>query len=236
MKRLSHASLHILAMLLMLCDHLWATVVPGSLWLTMLGRLAYPIFAFLIVEGYCHTRDMKQYLRRLLLFALVTEIPFNLMYGGGWFYPFHQNVLWTFLLSLVCLLFIDGLRSRFQWWLAIPLSVVTAGFFLVAARLLMLDYYDYGVLTILVFYLFRGSRWWQILGQLAGLAYINLEMIHGQMLLLPGGMEFPLQGFAVLAILPIWLYNGRKGYDAAWFRWFCYGFYPVHMLILGLLT
>ena len=67
--------LKLLAMFLMLLDHLWATIVPGNQWMTMAGRLAFPIFAFLLVEGYVHTSDVKQYKKRLLIFGI-------LMYRG----------------------------------------------------------------------------------------------------------------------------------------------------------
>lgn len=97
---LSAAALHIIAMALMLMDHLWATLLPAQDWLTCAGRLAFPIFAFMAVEGYFHTRNLKRYVLRLLLFALLSEVPFDLMYGGTWFYPVHQNVIWT-LLALV---------------------------------------------------------------------------------------------------------------------------------------
>ena len=92
--------LHILAMALMLCDHLWVSVVPGNDWLTDIGRIAFPIFAFMTAEGFYHTKNIKKYAGRLLLFAVISEIPFNLVAGGSVFYPLHQNVLWTFLISV----------------------------------------------------------------------------------------------------------------------------------------
>ena len=98
---LSAAALHILAMVLMLMDHLWATLLPAQDWLTCAGRLAFPIFAFMAVEGYFHTHSFRKYALRLALFAVLSEVPFDLMYGGTWFYPVHQNVIWTLLLGLL---------------------------------------------------------------------------------------------------------------------------------------
>ena len=92
--------LHVMAMILMLCDHLWGTIVPGQDWLNCIGRIAFPIFAFMIVEGYCRTKNLKKYVLRLLLFAVLSEIPINLAMGSRIFYPVHQNVLWSFLISI----------------------------------------------------------------------------------------------------------------------------------------
>ena len=92
--------LHIIAMAFMLCDHLWGTVVPGNTWLTVIGRISFPILSFMIVEGYFRTKSLKRYVLRLLLFAIISEIPFNLAIGSQLFYPIHQNVLWSFLISI----------------------------------------------------------------------------------------------------------------------------------------
>ena len=110
-KILNSNSLKILAMILMLLDHLWATIVPGNQWMTNIGRMAFPIFAFLIVEGFIHTSNFKKYLKRLFIFALISEIPFNLIYTGSWIFPFHQNVLFTLLLGLLCINEIDKMNK-----------------------------------------------------------------------------------------------------------------------------
>ena len=121
---ISTATLHILAMALMLMDHLWATLLPAQEWLTCVGRLAFPIFAFMAVEGYFHTHDFKKYALRMLLFAVISEIPFDFMYGGTWFYPVHQNVIWTLLLGLLGINIMETARKKRKKWAFILISVI----------------------------------------------------------------------------------------------------------------
>ena len=235
---LTAAVLHIIAMTLMLMDHLWATLLPAREWLTCAGRVAFPIFAFMAVEGYFHTRSFKKYILRMLLFAVLSEIPFDLMYGGTWFYPVHQNVLWTFLLSLLGVWLMEQVRKKGKTWmyLLVCVLVVLAG--LVLGTLCMVDYYGVGVLTVFVFYFLHGRKWWCFLGQLAALYWLNVELLGGLMYPVQlFGMEFELcqQGLALLALIPIWLYRGRQGYHSKPFQYACYAFYPVHMLILVLI-
>ena len=232
---LTAAVLHIIAMTLMLMDHLWATLLPAKEWLTCAGRVAFPIFAFMAVEGYFHTRSFKKYILRMLLFAVLSEIPFDLMYGGTWFYPVHQNVLWTFLLSLLGVWLMEQVRKKGKTWmyLLVCVLVVLAG--LVLGTLCMVDYYGAGVLTVFVFYFLHGRKWWCFLGQLAALYWLNVELLGGLMYPVQlFGMEFELcqQGLALLALIPIWLYRGRQGYHSKPFQYICYAFYPVHMLLL----
>lgn len=232
--QISSASLHVLAMGLMLCDHIWATVYSAE-WLTCLGRLAFPIFAFLLAEGFRRTHDLRRYLLRLLLWAVLTEIPFDLMYGASPLYPYHQNVLWTFLLSLLLVLGIDRCRSRLKPVLAIPLSAALAVLGWLLGTVTMVDYYGAGVLTVLVFYLFPNRSWKCFLGQLVCLYYLNVEMLSGlcyELQLFGLKLELFQQSLAVLALIPIWLYRGKQGCHSRPFRIFCYAFYPAHMLIL----
>lgn len=231
-------TLHIIAMALMLCDHLWAcSILPADIF-TWLGRIAYPIFAFMIVEGYFHTSSYKKYIRRMFLFALITEIPFNLMCTSSWIYPFHQNVLWTFLIGLLAIRLIERIRAKKNPWLTV---IGFAGISFTAYLLgyiLFVDYFGCGVLMILVFYLFRSKKWWCYVAQAICLFYINWEMLSG--LSFPVtifGREFFIvqQGIACLALIPIWLYNGKQGPHNKIIKYSFYAFYPVHMLILYLL-
>ena len=232
---LTAAVLHIIAMTLMLMDHLWATLLPAREWLTCAGRVAFPIFAFMAVEGYFHTRSFKKYILRMLLFAVLSEIPFDLMYGGTWFYPVHQNVLWTFLLGLLGVWLMEQVRKKGKTWMYLLVCVLVVPAGLVLGTLCMVDYYGVGVLTVFVFYFLHGRKWWCFLGQLAALYWLNVELLGGLMYPVQlFGMEFELyqQGLALLALIPIWLYRGRQGYHSKPFQYLCYAFYPVHMLLL----
>lgn len=234
---LSAAALHILAMAFMLMDHLWATLLPAQEWLTCVGRIAFPIFAFMAVEGYFHTHNLKKYLLRMLIFAVISEVPFDLMYGGTWFYPVHQNVIWTLMMGLAGIHLMETVRKKksiFVYILVSAIVVIVGG---LLGTLSMVDYYGIGVLTVFIFYFFRGRKWWCLLGQMLALYWVNVELLGGLMYPIRlFGMEFELcqQGLALLALLPIWLYRGRQGYHSKPFQYFCYAFYPIHMLVIVL--
>ena len=236
---ISSAGLHILAMVFMLMDHLWATVFTNAGWLTAVGRLAFPIFAFMIVEGYTHTKNLKKYVLRLLVFAVITEIPFNLMVGNSVIYYTHQNVLWTFLIGIGLIHINELARKKEKLWLnALTMALTTiAGFAL--GFVTFVDYNAAGILTVLLFYFFRGRKWWCYLGQLVGLYYINVELLQGlffEVTLFGHEIEIVQQGLALLSLAFIWLYRGRQGKKSKAFQYFCYAFYPAHMLILWLVS
>jgi hypothetical protein len=231
-------SLHLMAMLFMLCDHLWGTIVPGNDWLTCIGRVCFPIYAFLLVEGYFHTSNLKKYVKRLLLFAVISEIPFNLAMASSVIYPFHQNVLWSFLIALGLIHCNEKAKASEKLWIRIAVGIFTilAGYLL--GLITMVDYYHAGILMVLTFYFFHHRNWWDYVGQLLCLGYINLELLGGfgyEVVLFGETVFLTRQGLALLALIPIWLYKGKQGYHSKWWKYFCYAFYPVHLLILGLL-
>ena len=230
-------SLHMMAMIFMLCDHLWGTIIPGNDWLTCIGRLTFPIYAFLIVEGYFHTKSLKKYIGRLLIFAILSEIPFNLAMGSSLFFPIHQNVLWSFLISIGLIHWNEKVKER-KLWKRILVGIITLCIASIVGIITFVDYYNAGILMVLVFYFFKDKKWWCYLGQLVCMWYINFEMLGGLSyeVNLFGQTHFiARQGFALLALIPIWLYRGKQGYHSKALQYTYYAFYPVHLLILGLI-
>lgn len=236
---LTSCALHFLAMALMVSDHLWATVIPWQAdWMTILGRLAFPIFAFMTVEGFFHTKNLKKYMKRMFLFALLSEIPFNLMSGGSFINPFHQNVLWSFLLGLFLMHLNEKAKAKGKLWIRILVGIGTVLLGTVVGMLSMMDYMHYGIWMILTFYFLRGRKWWNYVGQFLLLAYINYSVrgLSYELTLFGNTVWFPQQCFAVLSLIPIWLYRGKQGPHNKVLQYIYYGFYPVHILILGLIV
>ena len=229
---LSALDLKLLAMAAMLADHMGYLLFPTAMWMRYVGRLAFPIFAFQIAEGWYRTRDRKKYTLRLLICAVVSEVPFDLAFSGQPIDPGYQNVLWTFCIAAAALWAMEVLRRR----LHIPLPLVAlcagaAGYLLGEA--LQSDYFGPGVLTVLVFAL---CRQWHIgrLPELAAMLVINGWLLPSADMTL-WGVTLPVELLATAALLPIWLYRGRQGPYGPWLRWVWYGFYPAHLLVLWLI-
>ena len=238
LKFIDSTTLKVLAMVLMLSDHIWGTGILPYDWLTAIGRIAFPIFAFQIAEGCARTHNFKGYLKRMLLFALISEIPFNFMMGGSIFYPLHQNVMFTFLIAM---LLIRGLQRFWEkhpgaiWKISSAAVAMVLGYMLGFAT--FCDYYGYGVVTVLLFWLTRDKKWGWI-AQLIGLFIINWVLMSGMSYVVHiFGTEIwvPQQALALLALIPIWLYNGKRGPGGKWFQFFGYAFYPLHIALLLLI-
>jgi len=243
-KKIDSITLKFIAVIAMLLDHMCYTVIEGNVWMTWVGRIAFPIFAFLIVEGYFHTKNVKKYALRLLIFALISEIPFNLMMSFSVINPYQQNVYWTLLIGLLVIWAIDKPfnelvhaknqieRSQKMVRLVIIGFVAIAGGCM-AGLIGFTDYNYWGVLTILMFYLLRGKTYLQLIA----LALINNFMGGMEYVYTIFGFEqtFPVQLMAIFAMIPIAMYNGEKGYESKAVQYGFYAFYPLHMLLLFLL-
>ena len=220
--------LKLIAACTMFIDHMGDTLFPGVMWLRCIGRVAFPIFCFLIAEGCVHTHDRKKYALRLLVFAVLSEIPFNLMTGRAVWNPYDQNVLWTLLLGAAVCWIMDGVLKR----RTAPAFVLTGAAMVAAFWLLEVfctDYGGWGMLLVAMFYGVRRAPYGQaakMAAQAVGLAFFCIGVM--------GGVTIEL--WALTALVPIWLYNGQRGFSHKAVQYGFYAFYPVHILILSLIA
>ncbi len=188
------------------------------------GRIAFPIFIFLLIEGYKHTKSTGKYLLRLAIFAIISEIPFDLAVYGKVFHPEKQNVFFTLIIGFLVIFTMDHvnkeLRSRLDMTSALPFAEIFLYVFLTAAGcaaayFLKVDYSYVGVLAICIPWMMRKKP--------------KSEMLMCCFaLLLSSSREI----FAFIALLPILFYNGKRGHQI---KYFFYIFYPAHLIILWLI-
>lgn len=218
---LNNFQLKLLAILLMLVDHTGLTLFPGQPLFRLIGRLAFPIFCFLLVEGFFHTHNVYLYGLRLAIFALISQIPFNFMiYGWGKYNIYHWNVFVTLFLGLIIMWGCQIIQQRIsQLPIAFVLQLLLILLIMLVAALIHCDYGDMGILLIALFYYVRVRNQ----GSLTLLLFLAVWSIAY------GGTEL----YAVLAAIPLLMYNGEKGRSL---KYFFYGFYPVHMLLLSFLV
>ena len=222
-KILSGSMLKLIAIITMLIDHAALVLAPQiplltvpfvtiaakeiSLYFLMrkIGRLAFPIFCFLVTEGFAHTKNKKRYAISLLLFALISEIPFNMLNGGQMMNLKTQNIFFTLFLGVMMLTVFEYVRKElFRAILFIGIGII--------AVLVKSDYGLKGVLLILLMYLLKNRPAVQ-----AVLSYP----------LLSGGVA------AFAAFVPINMYNGQRGFiKSPVMKYAFYLFYPVHIVLL----
>ena len=220
-KKLSQEGLKLIACVTMLVDHIGAVFLPG-IGLRIIGRLAFPIYCFLLAEGIIHTRNPKKYGLRLLGGAVLAEIPFDLLFYGELTLA-RQSVMVTLLLGFIMAVWA---QKRGRIWL--PLAVC---FF--AAELLQTDYGGTGVALVALF-AFSRKHPNPVPVQIAGMAVLMLLM--GSVEVTIGIVDVPIQMFALLALIPIYFYSGEKISHHVWVQRLFYLFYPVHLAVLYLIV
>ncbi len=185
----------------------------------MIGRPSFLLYSFLLVEGFIHTRSRKRYALQMFLFALISEIPFDLAVGNHWFDLSYQNVFFEFLIGLAVLAGMEQAGIRGKTPLAVEsgkiLSIASG---CVAAVLIQCDYDYIGIIIIAAFYEFHKSRSER---SLAAAVLGGLETL---------GLNY---GAGALAAIPVWFYNGKRGNQR--FKYLFYWFYPVHLTVLVLI-
>ena len=154
--------LKIIAMISMVIDHVGDMFFPDMMWLRMVGRLAMPIFAFCITEGYIHTRNRNKYLLRMGIFALVSEVPFDLAFEGN-INITHQNIMLTFFIAILALKLFDlirGSKKDISGKYSIGrtlLGILAVIAMAVVALLVKADYTFFAVIAVFLFYAFKDN-------------------------------------------------------------------------------
>lgn len=219
---MSSFALRLLALLLMCTDHLGLAVFPSLPAFRWAGRLAFPLYCFLLSQGYAHTRDLRAYARRLLLFALLSEIPFDLLIFGRMPCAAEQNPLFSLLLSLLTLFAADAFAKR---PLLLSASVLSL---LATAMLARVSYGWLGPALCLCFSLARRSK-----ARMLALAAVML-LLYTLSLFVSGVSDgWALASlFALLSLPLIALYDGRRGPKHPALTFAFYAAYPLHLLLL----
>lgn len=191
----------------------WQTLYMVYTVMRFIGRIAFPIYCFLLIEGFMKTHDVKKYALRLGAFALISEIPFNLGLTGSWLSRGYQNVFFTLLIGLLTMIAFDTIEKRLSNKIgSVLLRMVAVGLGMALADVLNTDYAAIGVLCIMVMFIFRRKR---------------------AAMMCAGAVSFLWEITAPLAFIPLALYNGERGLRM---KYVFYWFYPVHMLVLYLIA
>ncbi len=209
---LSQEGLKLIACASMLLDHIGAALAPGALWLRIIGRIAFPIYCFLLVEGVHHTRHPGRYALRLAIGMVLSELPFDMLFYGGWTWS-HQSVMVTLLLAFGMALVMKNTKSPLLKLLAVAAAAVLA-------ELLRTDYAGFGILVAALFVLVRDSEFRLLL---LALGLPALALLTGQA---------DIELFYVGAVIPIAFYSGRKATASPAAQWAFYLFYPAHLAAL----
>ena len=225
-KFLPQEILKLIACITMFIDHFGHAIVPYLQTPHMvtiyyicrsIGRIAFPIYCFLLCEGMRHTRNPAKYILRLGIGILLAELPFDILFEGGisWEY---QSVMVTLTLGAIMLLCMQKTEKK---WLKLLMVIP----FAVLAELAKSDYGGWGIAMIAVFALFD-----RLPLQLLGLFLVNGAMESAAIPVF--GIPISIQLLATLAMIPIALYSGKKLTHSKAIQWGFYLFYPVHLLLL----
>lgn len=216
---ISRTGLKGLAAATMVVDHVGVALLPQLWLLRCVGRLAFPIYAFFLAQGFRYTKSRAKYLARLAGFALLSEIPFDYMVYGQAFVWQGQNVMFTLALALLALACLE----KGGWWMTGAVACC------LAAEALRTDYGSFGVLLpVTSFYLWpRGKGLW---------ALVFLAMCWLWRFAPIPGAPVPMEALGVAAALPLALYHGGRGTEGPVVRWGFYAVYPLHMGVLALIA
>lgn len=219
---MSSSALRMLALLSMIIDHAGLALFPDIGLFRCIGRLSFPVYCFLIAQGYLHTRSIRAYARRLLLLAILSEIPFDLLIFGRIASPMEQNVLFSLLLGLMALYAADLLHERPLYASAVVLLLCLCA---MAANV------SYGWLSIALCLAMRytgESRLRLTLYTGGALSLYTLSLLFSGVT-----QSWVLVSLcALLSLIPLLLYNGKHGIRHPALTFLFYAAYPLHIIAL----
>lgn len=210
--------LKIIAIISMLFDHAGYAIYGKISWCNYIGRLAFPIFAFQITEGYIHTKNLNKYFLRLGIFAIISQIPLMMLYSI-FANTYVFNIFFTLMLGLLAITILDKSKNKIIGSLGALIIVAISPF-------LNVDYGIFGVLTILCFYLLKNHK----IAMLITFSILSVYNFGNSLLRTNFRIDVIL--FVLFTIMPIFiifLYNEKKGRNM---KQFFYWFYPVHLIVL----
>lgn len=209
--------LKIIAVITMFVDHIGYVIYGHFSCLNYIGRIAFPIFAFQLSEGYIHTKNLKNYFIRLLSFAVISQIPF-MLFLSIFNKNFVLNIFFTLFLGLAAISLYDKMKYKI-------VGLAFVAFIAYIAEMIHVDYGYWGVLVIFFFYFFRENK------VLMAVSFIILVIAKYIPIVSTPQMLSLL--FTVLPIIPILLYNQKQGKKT---KYFLYIFYPSHLLLFYFLN
>lgn len=216
--------LKMIAIFAMLIDHVGLVFFPDILLFRVVGRLTAPIMAFFIAEGYSKTRDLKKYELRLFVFALISILPYKLLFGGS---PF--NILFDLLLGLLIIEFSQWLKKDYQKWILVILVAILAFCLKTDGRM--------GISTLVyIFYRYKEDKKFMTRAMSAlylgpALGYAIYAILSENIVIL-NSSSLRLRPLSLFALPLIFVYNGERGRNL---KFFFYLFYPVHLFVLYVL-
>ncbi|MBG9979914.1 hypothetical protein HZY91_00690 [Facklamia sp. DSM 111018] len=222
------ASLKRIALITMIIDHTAVAIIQNTIfmqsykysenflliaeqwynWMRMIGRIAFPLYIYLMIEGYFHTSNLKKYFQRLLILALVSEIPFDLLLNGEIFNWSHQNIFFELIAILFLFYFLDKCRGEWIKILAGTIVIATISYFF------QFDYSFYGIIAAFIMFYAYGNRTKEALSIIPAFLFEFYSI------------------FVFLSAVFIFYYNGDRGkINSKLYYWA----YPLHLLLLYLI-
>ena len=210
----------------MIIDHTGVLFFPSNDIFRIIGRISFPIFCFFIVEGYFHSKNIKKYLIRILLLGVISELVFDLLFYNQYFYLERQNTCFELFMGLLTIYVFDKLISKYK---VLPIIVIVLS--IIISNLLRLDYSYKGIILILCFYLVNKLK----LNKIKRILYISLSITIFFLISIISKPNINYLG--IFLSLPFLLtYNGKIGYNNKIIKYLFYFLYPLHLLILLVLS